>query len=315
MTSLRLIADDLTGALDTAAEFVGVTGPVSTFWHGAIPSALPANAALDSGTRELDTGAATQTVAALTPVLEGAGIAFKKVDSLMRGATLAEVAVCMRVGGWRHAIMAPAFPYQGRITRDGVQYARNMQGGWPAVGGDIASQLQSLDVAARHTHHDDPLSRGINVFNAETDTELDRIVANYSTHEDVLWIGTGGLAQALTRPAPASAGADLPAPLLGLFGSDQPVTTAQLAACGADWFALSDGDVADASVVGNRLRASGRLVASLKLPAGLARDDAARRIGTSLHRLVRDPSTAGHAYRCRRRDAARPLPLAQGAQP
>src|ERR1700744_1015451 len=55
MTSLRLLADDLTGALDAAAEFVPLTGPVQAFWHGAIPAELPPNATLDSGTRELST--------------------------------------------------------------------------------------------------------------------------------------------------------------------------------------------------------------------------------------------------------------------
>ena len=53
MTTLRLIADDLTGALDTAAEFVGLTGPVPVYWSGAIPADLPPSAAVDSGTREL----------------------------------------------------------------------------------------------------------------------------------------------------------------------------------------------------------------------------------------------------------------------
>jgi hypothetical protein len=52
MVNVRLIADDLTGALDTTAELVGITGPVPVFWHGAIPSELPVNAPLDSGTRE-----------------------------------------------------------------------------------------------------------------------------------------------------------------------------------------------------------------------------------------------------------------------
>ena len=185
MTHLRLIADDLTGALDTAAEFVGVTGPVSAFWHAAIPSALPANAALDSGTRELDVNTATQIVAALTPALQGAGIAFKKVDSLMRGATLAEVAACMRAGGWHRAAMAPAFPYQGRITRDGVQYARDLQGGWSAVGDDIVAQLRSMGVAAQRTRQSSFLSPGITVFDAESDADLDHVVATYGTNGDV----------------------------------------------------------------------------------------------------------------------------------
>ena len=96
VTSLRLLADDLTGALDTAAELVGITGPVHAFWHGAIPSVLPANAALDTGTRELDIASAVRIVSELAPVLNGAAIPFKKIDSLMRGPTLAEVAACAR---------------------------------------------------------------------------------------------------------------------------------------------------------------------------------------------------------------------------
>src|SRR3954463_822153 len=113
MTTLRLIADDLTGALDTSVELAGVTGPVSVFWHGAIPSELPPNAALDSGTRELDDASAMRVVSSLAPALAGAAIPFKKIDSLMRGPTLAETAMCLRAGGWERAVLAPAFPYQG----------------------------------------------------------------------------------------------------------------------------------------------------------------------------------------------------------
>jgi hypothetical protein len=46
---VRLLADDLTGALDTAAEFVVVAGAVPVYWSGAIPEDLPATAAIDSG--------------------------------------------------------------------------------------------------------------------------------------------------------------------------------------------------------------------------------------------------------------------------
>src|SRR3954452_10153868 len=136
VTTVRLLADDLTGALDTAAELVGLTGPVPAFWHGAIPSALPANAALDSGTRELDVEAAVRRVVELTNTLTPADIAFKKVDSLMRGPTLAEAAACFRTGLWTHAVLAPAFPYQGRITKNGVQHARDAARTWAPVGGD-----------------------------------------------------------------------------------------------------------------------------------------------------------------------------------
>ena len=112
MTGLRLLADDLTGALDTAAELVGVTGPVHAFWHGAIPSELPANAAVDSGTRELDAAAAVAVVARLAPVLAGAELAYKKVDTLLRGPTLAEVAACARAG-WEACGLRASLPVPG----------------------------------------------------------------------------------------------------------------------------------------------------------------------------------------------------------
>ena len=122
MTSLRLLADDLTGALDSAAEFVALSGPVHAFWHGAIPAALPGNAALDSGTRELQPGQAAAIVSGLAHHLSGVAIAFKKIDSLIRGPTIAELAaVCGRLAILR---AGAGLSLPGRVTRAGRQYAR-----------------------------------------------------------------------------------------------------------------------------------------------------------------------------------------------
>lgn len=286
MTGLRLLADDLTGALDTAAELVGVTGPVHAFWHGAIPSELPANAAVDSGTRELDAAAAVAVVARLAPVLAGAELAYKKVDTLLRGPTLAEVAACARAG-WEHAVFAPAFPFQGRATRGGVQYARNAEGRWSAVGGDIVAALRAFGVRAQSGRPDAPLPPGVSVFDAEADTDLARIAAlRRGASGPVLWIGAGGLAQALAAGAPGEAIAPLPTPILGLFGSDQAVTAGQLAACGPDWMRLPDGGRASAERMVTQLRDRGRALASLDLPPGLARNEAAQRIDAELGRLA-----------------------------
>jgi uncharacterized protein YgbK (DUF1537 family) len=289
MTNLRLLADDLTGALDTAAELVGVTGPVNAFWHGAIPQVLPPNATLDSGTRELDEVSAVARVTALAPALKGGGIAFKKIDSLLRGSSLQETAACLRVGIWERAILAPAFPYQGRVTRGGIQYARDHGGLWSPVGGDIVGRLRELGAIAQPGRLDAPLLPGISVFDAETDEALHEVAAlgNAGT-APVLWIGTGGLAQALALAAPSQAGPRLRPPVLGLFGSDQPVTAGQLAACSSDWLRLRDGGPLQVAAIAARLHSEGRVLASLDLPHGLARDEAARRIATELHRLVRD---------------------------
>lgn len=287
--SVRLIADDLTGALDTAAELIGLTGPVHAFWQGALPSQLPVNAALDSGTREMDGARAVAVTAALARHLDGAGLAYKKIDSLLRGPTIAEVAACLRAGGWERGVFAPAFPCQGRATRDGIQQARDAEGRWSAVGGDIVLSLRKEGVEAQPGRLDTPAPPGISVFDAETDEDLRRVAAyGRSAPGPVLWIGSGGLAQALAGDASAEARSPLPLPILGLFGSDQAVTAAQLASCGADWMKLPDGGEASAKLLARRLQSNGRALASLDLPPDLSRAEAALRIGTELRRLAQN---------------------------
>ena len=63
MPSLRLIADDLTGALDTTAEFVELCGPVEVRWMGGLPASVPESLAVDSGTRERPRAEAIEIVA------------------------------------------------------------------------------------------------------------------------------------------------------------------------------------------------------------------------------------------------------------
>lgn len=140
MCAPRLIADDLTGALDAAAEFIGMAGPIRAYWAGAIPPELPAAAALDSGTREQGEDDAVAIIGRLAPALASAGLAFKKLDSLLRGNTMAEIAACVRLGSWQYSVVAPAFPYQGRITRGGRQFARGPDG-WSAASNDIVAAL------------------------------------------------------------------------------------------------------------------------------------------------------------------------------
>ena len=295
MTSLRLLADDLTGALDTAAEVVGVVGPVPVYWHGAIPSVLPASAALDSGTRELGRQPAAAIVSGLAASLSGAGIAYKKIDSLLRGPTLAELAACMRAGGWHRCALAPAFPYQGRATQGGRQYARDSEGRWCAAGGDIVAALRAegADVQAGRLDADAP--PGISVFDAATDADLCRVVATVRRWPGpVLWSGSGGLAQALAAGVEAPAPPALPPPWLGLFGSDHAVTAAQLAACAPHWQRLPGGVEIARLTIDHRLAADGVALASVDLPHGLAREEATLRIAAELAGLahaIRPPGT------------------------
>jgi uncharacterized protein YgbK (DUF1537 family) len=365
MTSLRLLADDLTGALDAAAEFVPLTGPVQAFWHGSIPAELPVNAALDSGTRELDGARAAAVVRGLAHHLSGSAIAFKKIDSLLRGPTIAELAAAM--AGWEYCVLAPAFPFQGRVTRGGRQYARHADGDWRPAGDDLVAALRDQGVEAWLGRVGIALQPGITVFDAETEDDLLQIVASVRRcPHPVLWSGTGGLAQALaadaagglaqtlgtgagagvaetlaagasgglaqtlaagagagvaeTLAAAASGGlaqalaagaggglaqalaagasgavmpAPLAAPILGLFGSDQHATAAQLLACDAYWAMLPDGGPASADRVAGRLAASGIALVSFDLPVGTPRPAAADHIGEQIDRLTRSLASPG----------------------
>lgn len=290
MTTLRLLADDLTGALDSAAEFVRLCGPVEARWTDGVGEQLPPSLAVDSATRELPAAEAAARVARLAPMLRGADIAYKKrgadvaykkIDSLLRGAWAAELAACLDLGEWRHCIFAPAFPHQARLTKGGRQLAY-LDGRWRPVGADPVAELRRLGLAVQAAQVNRTPADGVSVFDAETEADLDRVVATGSlAPEPVLWCGSGGLARALARSRPVETSSRLQPPILGLFGSDHPVTAAQLAACGGLWLAV-DGREASLRRVERQLSTSGAAMVGVTLPSGMTRTAAAARIGQIL---------------------------------
>lgn len=291
MTTLRLIADDLTGALDAAAEFVALTGPVHAFWQGSRPAELPGNAALDLATREGPLEAARAATIGARSVLTQADIAFKKIDSLMRGHTLPELAACLTAGPWTRAVLAPAFPFQGRVTRKGRQYAAE-RGGWAPAGPDLVAALRELGVAAQLAGDAGRLP-GVTVFDAETDADLAAVVAQAGgLGARALWCGTGGLARALAGSS-APMTPPLPSPILALLGSDQAVTAAQLAACRPHWLAVPDATPASTRQVAAALDRHGIAAVSHTLPPGTPRAAAALQIDAVFRALVSDLAAPG----------------------
>jgi len=202
---LRLLADDLTGALDSAARFVPITGPVAVRWDTVLADGP---SAIDTGTRELPARAAAAVMERFAALLDDGVPAFKKIDSQLRGHVALELRLLMR--RFDHCVLAPAFPFQGRITRGGRQLIREGSA-WRDSGVNLPTDL------ARY------------VRDAETDADLAAIVAmGRELFGRVLWCGSGGLAGALAghRPVPRPV---LPQPVLALIGSDHPVTLGQLA--------------------------------------------------------------------------------------
>ena len=285
MALLRLLADDLTGALDSAAAFAAPDAPVPVRWGPTCQGA--GSLALDSGTREATPGQARDLARRLAPMLDdpAAEVAFKKIDSLLRGNEAIEIDAVLRALAPARCILAPAFPAQGRVTRAARQLRRDGLG-WHAVPTDLVRELEGLGHQLHPARPGDPLPPGLSVWDAESDGGLDAIVAA-AAGQRVLWIGSGGLAAALARRFGQvyRIATPLPGPVLGLFGSDHPVMREQLAAV-ADRHETLDPDT-DVQRIAHRLRGEGALMLSVAVAAGSPRDAAAEYIAAAFTGLVR----------------------------
>lgn len=294
---LHLIADDLTGALDAAAQFVRAIGPIDVHWRSASPAG---NMALDSGTREMNAEQAGAVVTKLVSSLpnDPSAVNFAKLDSLLRGSAAAEIAAWHQVIAFDYCLIVPAFPHQGRVTRGGRQYYRR-DDHWIATRTDLACDLERLGIPVSLCRPGDDIPRGVSLWDAETDQDLILTAALGLTLKGrVLWCGSGGLAGALTEvmtdDGKTSAAQPHPFPLLGLFGTDHPVTAEQIAACGPLATTLPDGGEASADEVTRRLRRDGSAIVRIAIPEGTSRPDAAalidHELGALVHRLA-SPAT------------------------
>lgn len=283
--SLRLMADDMTGALDSAAGLVGPFGPLAV---GIRPdSTCPV---LDTNTREASSAEAAERVSSWAGHLapEPGRLCLFKLDSLLRGHAGAELAALVRALSFARVVIAPALPAQNRITRNGRQHWR-VSGTWQPTGADLAVRLEAAGLAPARLRPGDPPASGLSLYDAETDADLDAIVAAAIGHDSpVLWVGSGGLAAALGRalgglpPARPS----LPLPLLGLVGTDHPIMRGQLAGLPDRPVEFTDQPVEECAMLARRLASRGHAFAQGHLPVGLERAEARARITAIFGSLV-----------------------------
>jgi len=230
ITAIRMLADDMTGALDTAAAFVGLVAPLRV----GIAVQDTRSLVLDTGTRERPPEAAAAAARAVAPLLAPAPgrLSFFKVDSLLRGHAGAELAAILATCRFDRVVIAPALPEQGRRTRAGRQ-VWTQGGDWTPTGEDIGATLSVAGHAVARLGPQALPSHGISLVDAETPEDLDRIAAHgFAAGGSLLWVGSAGLARALARTMAGAPAPDLrwEGPLLGLIGTDHAVTAAQLAA-------------------------------------------------------------------------------------
>jgi uncharacterized protein YgbK (DUF1537 family) len=291
--TLLLIADDLTGALDTAVRFVPLCGKLPVVWSGSVP-AMSGGCAVDLGTRDLDAAEAETQIRRGAAMLADADLGYLKLDSLLRGHPVATILACMAAGGFDHAVIAPAFPAQGRMTRNGRQvWQKPGTRLWEEVGPDLAALMAAAGRPPTLLTPGQPAPPGVSLWDAETDVDLEAIAqAGRALSGRVLWCGSAGLAAALAGGASPIHRRIAP-PLLGLIGTDHPVTAGQLRAA-ARWHLPVRGATPDnLREIARRLDSDHALLVTAELPDGTGRAAAAAYIeavfAEILHGLAATP--------------------------
>ncbi len=237
-----ILADDLTGACDTAQPFAAAmsTGVLARGLHGLEGARTWQALSVNARTRSLDPEAARATTREILERLgpPGAGptpapsLIYKKLDSTLRGNVAAELGSVADAFPDRPVFVAPAFPAMGRTTVDGLVLVRGVPVDQTEYGADPrhpvreASLLRLLEegtgrraeliglscvrsgeaALAEILHRAAGRARTV-CLDAESDTDLDAIAQAIQTavQPPVLLAGSAGLAAALARAYPGGA--------------------------------------------------------------------------------------------------------------
>ena len=265
MIKLAVVADDLTGANDTAVQFakIGMKAFVLLDRTKAMPPDTDV-VVVNTDSRGVTAAEARSQVRTACDWLRQwqAQAVIKKVDSTLRGNLGAEIEEAFHWLACEAAIIVPAFPRTGRITAGGYHLLRQQPVSESEVARDpktpvtesrlaavIQSQttlqvahvdltavMQGQAVVAAAIEQCLQRNERLITFDATTESHLTIIAqAAAATGRRVLWVGSAGLAEvlpaALQWPGAGNAIAEpaTAAPALVIAGSMSGMTARQLA--------------------------------------------------------------------------------------
>ena len=251
-----VVADDLTGAADSSAPFAAAGIPTEIYLN---PRHLPlaGAVALVTNTRH---SSATETEARNFELVRGVlgdrsnAIVYQKIDSTLRGYPAHALAGAMRALAVERALVAPACPDQGRTTIDGQQLVY----GQPLEESAFQHEARTGDV--RHVFRQrfpavtsipiggdsiDLRAMQVNIADAETDADLDKLTAAALASDLPVYCGSAGLAKALAKALsvgraskPLIAEPPASGAILAVIGSRHPTSRQQLEFAAARGIAL-----------------------------------------------------------------------------
>lgn len=256
MPALGIIADDLTGAMDTANEVA--TGGYETVVV-AVPDASPREAtvvAVNTDSRYVTPSNAADAVRGSVDGV-GAETVYKKIDSTLRGNIGSEVAAALRATTADLAVVAPAFPATGRQTWGGIhtisgtplaetEFAADRNGPPSSAVTDLftaqefpVERVDGSDISEGTDRVATCFSAAVERYDQPPILVCDaRIAAHLETiavagdRFDALLVGSGGLAAHIRLDAPAGSPPMVPEPgpgaPLAVVGSVSETTIEQL---------------------------------------------------------------------------------------
>lgn len=212
MTRTAVLADDLTGANDTAVQFANDGWLTYSLLSDIVPSG-----ALDSdlvavarslGTRALpDREAREVTRAAMANALaDGFERAYLKVDSTVRGSVAAQVAGALAAMPGAAAVVCPAYPALGRTVEDGNVMVDGVPVDETPIGNDPVTPVTTADLTVIIPGASGvvtlPVERSagaVYVVDARTEDDLAELARQIAQDPNLLPVGSAGLARHLSR--------------------------------------------------------------------------------------------------------------------
>jgi len=225
--TLGLIADDLTGASDTAVQFaqrgwiavVDLRGLTPATTQGSDPYVL----AVTTDARALDNASAERLTGEAVTRLLAAGVdrIYLKIDSTMRGSIAAQISGAL--AAWRTvhptagAVVCPAYPRMGRTVVANRLLVGGEQVDTTPIGRDPITPVTTSDLGAlipgsSHVRADQVGQRvsPVMTVDARSDEELATLASTIAAcGPSVIAVGSAGLAGALAQiwsPGVASPG-------------------------------------------------------------------------------------------------------------
>jgi D-threonate/D-erythronate kinase len=220
---VAIIADDLTGAADSGVQLVRSGYRTAVAFRGVeIPPTKDLDAvAVDTDSRSLPAGFAAKRVVEAGHAVRDARIVYKKIDSTLRGPVGAELAAALGATRRSKVVVAPAFPSAGRTTVDGAQLVHGLAVHETGLSKDpVTPVLESyIPSLLSHAFHSivtlsvteirkgrpvrDALESNVCIVaDAESDTDLEALVRAVPDPSLILWVGSAGLARALSKVHP-----------------------------------------------------------------------------------------------------------------